>query len=364
MIAQSLDATMTNESGEMDVEQYNLSFLESLPLDDMNVVLSFLSFDEFQILSMLSKKLNESLLCSSHLYMTERCLSSYVTKRLRTTGSPPGQVVQDQQTHAQRQLRLSRNTANHLSPDDLRHLLGRYHCLNVLHLQGLAAVGDHIVSILNESPAASKLTKISLQGCSLSYWCNQSLALVNLQHVIISGGSIRTRFCSLLKNSLQLRSLSISQCSSLRDESVATLQQEKLQHLTLRQCERLKRPVLRFSRLTHLNLVGCYGLTDLPGFDCPSVRDLDLSFCVRLSGEIVEQIVLRLPHLEKLVMVKCPGVQQFRLSSKSLQVLNMSFCSSLQELRLHCPNLQALEVSEGVHRVSVEFELRLNDPHL
>jgi hypothetical protein len=227
--------------------------------------------------------------------------------------------------------------------------LGRFQCLNVLHLQGLGEVGDDVLNILNESPAASTITQISLHGCALSYWCNQALRLENLRHATITGGSIRARICSILQHSPQLQSLSIGQCSALRDDTVAEmvhLLHGRLQRLTLHQCLRVQNPILQFPRLTHLSLVGCFGLSSLPQFACPNLLVLDLSFCVRLDGPHIGQLVKdQLPHLEELVLVKCAAVQTLHLSSITLRRLNVSFCNHLTELRISVPALRLFEVS-------------------
>jgi Leucine-rich repeat (LRR) protein len=236
-----------------------------------------------------------------------------------------------------------------LPQDGLRLLLQKFRFLNVLHLQRLAPVGDEVISILNECPSAPIITNISLQGCVLSYWCNQSFQLKNLQHVTISGGSIRARICALLQQTPNLKSLSIEHSSAVRDDDlsdIATLLHDSLESLTLHQCIRIHQPVLKIQSLSRLNMVGCFGLGDLPGFSCPNLRELNLSFCVRLSGTRVQSIISQLPNLEKLVMVKCSGVQTLHVSSKKkLTTLNLSYCNNIKELRLDCPSLEFLEVS-------------------
>ena len=320
-----------------------LSQLESLPSDAMNVVLSCLTCDEFQRLSILSKRLTEAVSNSSHLYMNAHSYTS-------SSSSSPQQNMLHPTTemrHPHPHTMTHRRSVEFLHPeDDLRRLLGRFHCLNSLHLQGLAEVGDEVVSIINESPAADTITHIFLHGCALSYSFSESFQLKNLQHVTICGGKIRARLFSLLQDSHHLQSLSIGQCSAMRDVQVSDIANQtfQLESLTLQQCVRLRQPVFKFPKLETLNLSGSFGLTSLPHFACPNLKELDISFCVLLSGEKIQAIVSELPLLEELVMVKCTGVQSLNLSSKILRSLNLSFCI-LTELRLHCPKLQALKVS-------------------
>jgi hypothetical protein len=315
--------------------------LESMPSDAMNVVLSCLTFNEFQRLSILSKRLSAGVSNSSHLYMNGHSYSSSSSSPTQNMLHPTSEM-----RHPHPHTMTHRRSVEFLPPeDDLRRLLGRFRCLNSLHLQGLAVVGDEVVSILNDSPAADTITHIFLHGCSLSYWCSESFQLKHLQHVTICGGQIRASVCSLLKDSQHLRSLSIGQCSAMRDDKVSDIAKQTflLESLTLNQCVRLRQPVIKFPKLETLNLSGCFGLTSLPQFACPNLKELDLSFCVHLSGEKIQEIVSKLPRLEELVMVKCAGVQSLNISSKTLRLLNLSFCS-LTELRLHCPKLQVLEV--------------------
>ena len=310
-----------------DIDQ--LSPLEEFGQDVMNTMLSFLYLDEFQTLSTVSKRMNDAVTYTSHIHMSDAAIP--------------------QSQHVQQQQQQHRRSEAHLTEDGLRKLLRRFRSLNVLTLYGLAPVGDHLFSILNESPTAHTLHRLSLHGCCLSYWCPTTLQLQNLTHVTVTGGSIRVAFGSFFASSSDhLQSLSIGQCSSLRDENVTDMVvglQDQLQQLTLHQCLRVKKPTLRFSRLTQLNLLGCFSLSDLPDFDCPSLTLLVLSFCFQLDGSVIQRVVNRLPQLEHLGLVKCPGLIRLELTHNPLlQRLNVSLSNNLQYLQLHCPKLVQLEV--------------------
>ena len=358
-----------------------LSLLECLPTDDMNVILSYLTYAEFRQLSILSKRINDAVSRTSHLFVntttTAATASSSSTQKSRVASK-----VLPLQPH-----------------DHIRGLLQKYQSLNVLKLHSgclLGEIGDDIISILNECACSNKLTTVSLHGCSLSYWCctgsTQSLQLPNLQHLTLRGGSIRcTRIDTLLQPSIQyLQSLSIEQCSSLRDDTIEQLvhllnnqqmkqrqrqvlfnrngtssfeagtghqrrgsqdthQQQQQQHqvfqrLTLQQCIRIKNPVFDFPSLTYLNLVGCFSLQSLPKFHCPNLRDIDVSFCIRFTYQQIQQIIASCPQLKSLTMVKCTNVTKLNFFSQSLEHLNISFCNKLSDLRMDCPSLRHLEV--------------------
>jgi hypothetical protein len=325
-----LRSTVNNSLCSQQEFEAEATKMEELPQDATNTMLSFLTYPDYQELSLVSKRLHDIVSHASHLFMMDSFSSSYTRlSLLADIGKRPLEM--------------------HLDEARLRRLLKRYPSLNVLHLHGLAGVGDNLFAVLNESPASSTITQLSLHGCSLSYWCPNSLALANLRHIRISGGSIRAAFGSLLSACSSLQSLSIGQCSSLRDENIADLVQslcDKLENLSLHQCLRVKNPVLQFDNLQSLNMMGCFALTNFPRFRCPTLQRLDLSFCFRLDGPRIRNVVQALPVLQELVLVKCPGIENFIIEdAPELKTINISLCSNLRHLELHCPKLIYVEVS-------------------
>jgi hypothetical protein len=299
-------------------EDNHPSPLEQMPPDLMKNILSYLFLDDFDALNLVSHRLREAVTWADHVYMNERSM------------------------------RASHHHEAHMTAAVMRKLLQRYESLNVLHLYGLAAVGDHLFSILNESASAQTLQRISLHGCCLSYWCPTSLQLKHLTHVTIMGGSIRVAFGSFITTSLQLKSLAIGQCSSLRDENVRDIT-ERLKHtlesLSLHQCLRVKKPILQFENLTSLSLMGCFALSDLPKFHCPMLKSLCLSFCFHLEGAVIQQIVDSLEHMEHLTLIKCPRLVELTICSETLQTTNVSLSNQLRTLHLSCPQLSKLEAA-------------------
>ena len=294
-------------------------FVASIPTDLMNQLLSFLSFSDYRSLSLVTKNMNVAVSRASHIFMGEPSID-------RATSS----------------LRLDESS--------LQKLLERFESLRVLELDGLAPVGDHLFRLLNESTAAKTIQSLSLNGVSLTYWCPDILNLRQLRHLRISGGSIRASLKSLFgSESFNLKSLSISKCSSLRDAQIADMVHSlggSLTHLSLNQCLRIKKPSLRFQHVERLSLMGCFALTALPNFCCPSLKVLDLSFCFRIDTRQIHQTLLSTPNLKELILVKCPAVSSLNIRRlPSLRVLNVSFCHNLHMLRASCPGLTHLDTT-------------------
>jgi hypothetical protein len=334
---QPLESDMKLDESDMMLDEStctNTPGIENISTDATNVLLSFLNFDDYLSLSLVSKQFNRAISRASHLVMEEPCASGKVTDYSNS-------CMADRH----------RGGTTRFDQNSLRQLLVRYQSINVLHLSGLAAVGDDLFSILNEAPAASKITSLSLHTPSLSYWCPNSLELSNLRELNISGGVIRAALGKLLGAatdgvSSNLQILSIKQCPSLRDEHVTDMVRRldgTLTSLSLHQCLRVKKPVLRLGKLQHLSLMGCFALSDLPKFSCPALLSLDLSFCFRLSTDRIQRIVESIPALEELTLIKCPSLNTLALRSGSLRVLNVNFCNSLVTLKLTCPRLERLE---------------------
>ena len=92
-----------------------------------------------------------------------------------------------------------------------------------------------------------------------------------------------------------------------------------------------------------LSLMGCFALTDLPNFACPTLKHLDLSFCFRLPTSVIQKTVESLPALEELTLIKCTSLNEFKLESETIRTINLNFCDKLQTLRLKCPQLTRLD---------------------
>ena len=295
------------------------SWIENLPPDTSKQILSYLFLDDLDTLSIASKRIHEIVGEADHLFMDEHARFSSSKLLLQPS---------------------------YLTETGMRKLLQRYKSLIVLKLYGLAGVGDSLIPILNESPSAQSLHQVSLHGCSLSYWCQTKLTLQHLTDITIMGGSIRVSFESFIASSLNLRSLTIGQCSSLRDEDIEGVTNQlknTLESLSLHQCLRIKKPILQVEKLIRLNLTGCFSLCDLADFTCPFLKDLDLSFCFSLDGEVIQRVVDSLVAVEHLTLLKCPRLHQLRILSGTLQSIFVSLSTNLHTLSLCCPSLRKLE---------------------
>jgi Leucine-rich repeat (LRR) protein len=119
-----------------------------------------------------------------------------------------------------------------------------------------------------------------------------------------------------------------------------------LTELVLNHTTKISCPIISFPRLIRASVAGCFGLTQLYGFDCPNIKELNLSLCIHLTGNLIEKLVEQLPVLETLTIMKCSGVRSLDLKSNKLLRLDASFMHNSQYLRLVCPSLQYLDVSK------------------
>ena len=365
---ESTSMRISNDCGRFNVVEggntyssSSLSLLENkLDRYAMDIVLSYLTLVEYSNLSIASGIMRDVVSKSSHLHMDGYGLfrQQYRRRRRREESDSltekPFVVI----THRGGVQELVASSSSLPEPEppessttpqqELQQLMDRFKNLNVLNLQGLAAVGDDLIDILNRCPSALTLKSITLHSCALSYWCAHSFQLENLQSLTLTGNSIRARMTFLLEHSKNLKSLTFKQCPALRDGDIAGISRvlhTSLEELVLNHTK-VSKPVASFPRLTRASFAGGFCLIDLSGFDCPNLKILNLSFCVRLSGTHIEKIVEASPALETLIIVKCSGVQTLDLESKNLRRLDAGFTHNLRDLRLVCPALQHLDVSE------------------
>lgn len=310
----------------------------------MDIILSYLTLVEYSKLSIASRIMQDTVSKSTHLYM-----EAYGLFRKRTTPTIyQKEDVQETIVASPSSQEPSEPSESCITPqDELQLLMKRFSNISVLNLQGMAPVGDDMIDILNRCPSALTLKSITLHSCALSYWCAHSFKLRNLEKLTLTGNSIRARMTFLLKHSKNLKSLTFKQCPALRDGDIAGISRilhPSLEELILNHTK-LSKPVARFPRLTLASFAGGFCLTSLSRFDCPNLKSLNLSFCVRLSGIQIENIVENSPLLETLIIVKCAGVQSLDIESKNLRRLDAGFTHNLRDLRLECPNLRNLDTT-------------------
>lgn len=254
-------------------------------------------------------------------------------------------------------------TTNTTPQEDLTTLLQKFPNLTHLCLGGgggsgggllLAPVGDDVISILNQAPAAQTIQQLDLQGLALSYWCTHSLKLRHLVRLTLGGNSIRARLGALVKDLSSsssacdsgLRSLTLRDCPSVRDDDLLELGRllgSSLEELALHNLK-IVRPAAQFELLKRAKFCGCFHLRTLSKFQCDNLTELSLSFCVKLTGKDVQRYVERTPQLRCLVLVKCAQVQTLTLHSNKLERLTVNFCHSLKFISVICPLLSHVEV--------------------
>jgi len=308
----------------------------------MDIILSYLTLVEYSKLSIASRIMQDVVSRSTHLHMDAYGL---FRKRIKpSTDIYQQEVVQEIVASPSSQEPLE----SCITPQkELQQLMNRFNNVSVLNLQGLAPVGDDLIDILNRCPSALTLKSITLHSCALSYWCAHSFQFQNLESLTLTGNSIRARMSFLLKHSKNLKSLTFKQCPALRDGDVAGISRilhSSLEELILNHTK-ISKPVASFPRLTHASFAGGFCLTSLSRFDCPNLKTLNLSFCVRLSELHIEKIVENSPLLETLIIVKCSGVHSLDLESKNLRRLDAGFTHNLRNLRLACPALRDLDTT-------------------
>ena len=363
----SVDKNSNHDWVDPSFSPSSVPTIETIPLDAMNVLTSYLLLSDFVSLSVCSTKMYGTISKASHLYMDDPFVFAQRGLPCNTSSSHHASV--DSPPPSSRRFASSLRVSDQI----LTRLLSRYQNLRTLHLSGMGAIGDSLFSILNRVKAARYIQSLSLDGVSLTYWCQDALQLENLQELRIASCSIRaslqllvgvsnagnggqlsstsgngseensttrtrntTRSTSTTTSTTtisqqprisKLQSLSISQGSSLRDDQLRALLTHlngTLKNLSLTQCLRLRSPRIAMEQLEKLNLMGSFALQDLPALQCPMLRSLNLSFCFRLSNDSIRSIVNALSsQLEELVLAKCLLLQDLSLESKTLQNLDI-----------------------------------------
>lgn len=322
----------------------NFVTLPDVPTDAMNVLLSYLNFQCYVSLTKVSLAMREAVFKASHLFTEDLSDTS-------TAGRSCYAIDQEGGRHSSAASSSHKVFRVKWNGSSVRKLLSQYDSLRVLQLDNLAPIGDDLFKLLNQSPTATKLRSLVLKGVSLSYWCTDGLELKHLQHLTVTGGSIRSSLRNLCIGSPNLTSLSIGRTSSLGDGQITDLVDSigwRLDQLSLHQCTGLRRPRLVLAKVARLSLVAAYALRALPGFDCPNLKALDLSFCFQLKTEELHRIMDQTPLLEELILIKCHSLNALELYSwknKSLRIINVSLCLQLNELRIRSPRLSRLDTS-------------------
>ena len=300
---------MEAEKEEVEKEKLDGGCLEDLPKDVMNKVLSFLFLDEFEILSLVSWKMHDSVSTTSHL------VTRFISQHMLC-----------------------------FSKAGFRRLLGRFQSLSILGLDGLYFLDSDVFTILNQSPAASTLRQIQLCNFRMREYRSILLEMRYLTHILLCGNISEN--CGSITTSTNLNRLSIND-QKLRDGELTALihpHRKTLQYLHLQNCVCLKKPALQLDRLEWLDISSCNRLLDLPELSCPRLRKLHLRDVPRLveSGKVQSLVdsLLGLQHLK----MEVGALTKLEIRSLTLESLEIRFCRALETLTIYCPNLSHLEV--------------------
>ncbi|CAL1599666.1 unnamed protein product [Knipowitschia caucasica] len=219
-------------------------------------------------------------------------------------------------------------------------------------------------------------TLVQLQRVSKQFLSLIQLYLANCRHFHLAplGPTLpREAFCSLLRDSRSLQSLSLHCCSDwLSDSDLLPVigQNLQLHRVELRGCSGLTRRSLvavslTCAQLSHLGLAHCEWVDALSlrslADHCLHLQSIDLTACRRLKDESVcylarKCVKLRSVSLAVNANVTDEAVEALAKSCRGLESLDLTGClrvhdHSIRTLAEYCPGLLSLRVNH-CHNVS------------
>ncbi|XP_020991127.1 disease resistance-like protein DSC1 [Arachis duranensis] len=295
--------------------------------------------------------------------------------------------------------RIESITFNMSSAPDLRlnrHSLAKMKNLNFLRFYSYDTYGVHLPEGLEKLPDklklfhwddypleslptkfnAENLVELDMQGSYVKKLWNDIQNLANLRRIDLDGSKQLIELPDLSKAS-NLETLSLCDCENLRSVHPSIFFLQKLIHVDLERCIRLKKLAGKCSsssKVEHLNLSGCKRLKHLP--DSTSklkfLKELYLEGCQQLDTSNLHILFSGLSSLERLnlggchnldklpdnvnnlsllcwLSVKGTNVKSLPESIKHLRKLRYLYlgsCRRLQSLPELPPSIQYLEVSD------------------
>jgi hypothetical protein len=351
--------------------------LSSLPDDQRQQVLSYLTCPELLTLTMVSKAVRVIALRSHSLVFDNSGTTNNNNDRTTTRHTNPnlrraiGNKINlepfsthprhQQQNQRQRWIDGSNgmNEAATISETHLDNLLQRFHSLRKLRLNGITPpVHDEqrLIQIINSCQAASSIVHIELHNVRLVQ--NKYKLILpnnqNLQHFAISG-TIFSFYNPVLKSfvssSKNLQCLHLNGCRSLVDADVQDMSRtilhspkSKLKELSLKSSSKLIRPGIHCPSLEILDLSLSPMIQDLTNVICPRLKKIDLSYCTKVTDDSVHSLLLSCPCLEVLNLDGCSTLSAADFTSRSLKRLDMNLCTDLNSVNINCEELKKLEV--------------------
>eukprot|EP00058_Branchiostoma_floridae_P017042 XP_002602530.1 hypothetical protein BRAFLDRAFT_281976 [Branchiostoma floridae] len=180
-------------------------------------------------------------------------------------------------------------------------------------------------------------------------WCglcqDSSLWTGNVQRIDLSAcwNLVTDRYLEHVgKNCSKLTQLNISGCRRITDRGLAHVANgcKKLRNVVIHACPEitcqgvvsLAKQCCRFPRLRHLDLNGCWHLTDSGlkylAVNNPNLEYLNIDWCFRITDKGIEHLAKRCPKLRHISMAHC-----FSVSNRGIKQLSQN-CPGIAELNV------------------------------
>ncbi|XP_031794556.1 dynein regulatory complex subunit 6 [Sarcophilus harrisii] len=202
--------------------------------------------------------------------------------------------------------------------------------LRELNLTHCAQISD--LSLAEMGERCRSLTYLNLRSCTQLTDCGIEFItkLPNLISIDLSVTAITDEALTSLSNHKKLKELSVSECEFITDSGVKHFCQSTpiLEHLDVSFCLKLSGEILKALstkclRLTSLSIAGCPKMNDLAirilSKKCHYLHILDVSGCVRLTDKAIEYLLQGCKQLRILKMRYCRRISKvadFRISSQ------------------------------------------------
>lgn len=352
----------------------------SLPVDQLQQILTYVTLDELLSLSCCSKSIHRMIRHTYYLcYLKHYSIPLDHDHNLRHRTVVHNSFAHDGVHIGQRPC--------YLTVTQLTHCLHRFHHLRTLQLYHMGRMEDKFVSILNASFAKRTLLHLELHNVRILMDGGEKLQFPdnNLVYMELEG----TLFCTYdtlksFTNFRKLKVLKLSGCRRLVDGDVTDIVQRTnkygtLQELRLEDCSKLVAPAVNCPSLQILSFSRCNLLRDLEFVTCQNLLEIDLSYCSLVDNRSFHNLIsqnrriqklslrgntcvtcmdLKLDDLRQLDLTLCIGLETCRIDCKSLVSMEMGTCVKLDDLYLASESMKILDLSMlTISNLSIQAEL-------
>ncbi len=391
------------------------SILLSIPVDQCQHVLSYMTAVELLTLSLVSKQI-KAMVLHTHTLIVPQSTSTFtspigmdnnlrrsianihnldpissVTYNTRRASLPASILSSSSQKNKKEEKEFELTDVMRLT-----NLLRKFQNLRTIRLCDVSSMEDNFIPIINQfyRHANSSLVRLECHnvrivkdGGHLLY----SFPNNRLSHMELHG----TMFCSykVLKSftmSDNLQTLKLSGCRALVDldvEDIVTRTSKSssssftspmkvgdintntqnigtgtrntrkvLNHLSLENCSKLLSPRIQSQSLERLSLSKNPLLRNISGVHCPNLIELDLSYCSSLGAGAVEALLQTSSYLQKLNLSGCRGFDELCISSQHMSDLDLGMCM-MHRATIACPELTSLNIGLCVKLQTLRLEL-------